>query len=92
MSCSEFVDLRSMATKRLTVDMLGKLLQNCTLSPEYVILVLDKFTASLLNNLELDFYELYKRNIYQIEDLDKKRKRYPMSDVIYFVHPAPESV
>lgn len=72
--------------------MVATLKQNCTLSPDYVILVLDSHTAHLFARLNLSFYELYRHNVFQVEDLKKHRKRYPMSDVIYFIQPSVESV
>ena len=57
-----------------------------------MILVLDHYTAHLLINYKIDMCELFKRNVLQVEDLVKKRKRYPMTDVIYFIQPDEESI
>lgn len=72
--------------------MIAKVKKNCTLSPDYTILVLDSFTAQLFSRLKVNFYELYRYNIYQVEDIKKQRKRYPMSDAIYFVEPSRKSI
>ena len=92
MSCSEFLDIRKLALKRIQEEMLAKLLPYCTLSPDFVILVLDSYTANMLGNLQIDFSEFYKRKVFQIEDLNKQRKRYPMTDVIYFIQPDHETI
>ena len=65
--------------------MIAKVKQNCTLSPEYIVLVLDSYTAQLFSSLSINFYDLYRHNVFQVEDLAKQRKRYPMTDVIYFI-------
>ena len=72
--------------------MIAKVKENCTLSPDYTILVLDTFTARLFSKLQISFYELYRYGIYQVEDLKKRRKRYPMSDAIYFIEPSRMSI
>ena len=38
-------------------------------------------------NAFLQPFDLLKRNIYQVESLEKKRKRYPQTPVLYFVQP-----
>lgn len=40
----------------------------------------------------MNYYELYRQKVYQVEDLAKKRKRYPMTDVIYFIEPSLDSI
>jgi len=62
------------------------------LSPNYLILVLDSHTAFLLQQMETNIYDLLKQKVYQMEDLNKSRKRYPMSDVLYFIAPTEEAV
>lgn len=63
------------------------------LSPKYLILVVDDNCAHIISQL-LKPYELIQvANIYQIEKLNKKNKRYPDSDVIFFIEPSqPESL
>lgn len=60
------------------------------LSKRYLILVCDKKCAKLLNQLCITPIHLVRHQIYQIEDLTKPRKRYPLSDAIYFI--SPESI
>ena len=91
-SSSDLLSLRQVAQDRIINEMLAKVKANCTLSPEYTILVLDSFTARLFSKLNINFYELYRNNIYQVEDLAKNRKRYPMSDAIYFIEPTRSSI
>ena len=92
MSCSEFLDLRKIAQKRIQEEMLAKIKPFCTLSPDFIILVLDSHTANMVSNLQIDLNEMYKRKVFQVEDLNKTRKRYPMTDVIYFIMPDVESI
>ena len=91
-SSSELFSLRHAAQDRIIHQMIAKVKDNCTLSPSYTILILDSFTAKLFSKLQINFYELYKYGIYQVEDLGKQRKRYPMSDAIYFIEPSRKSI
>jgi ABC-type polysaccharide/polyol phosphate transport system ATPase subunit len=62
------------------------------LSPNYLILVLDEFSTKIISNY-CELWDLMQNgNIYQIERLDKVRKRYPMSDALYFIHPSSGSI
>ena len=61
--------------------------ERAVLSKKYIILVCDKQSAKLLNLLGIGQYDLLKNRIYQIEDLTKALKRYPLSDAIYFIDP-----
>jgi syntaxin-binding protein 1 len=54
--------------------------------------VLDQFTTKFMTKICVDFNEMFKYKVYQIESLTKARKRYPMTDVIYFVEPIQESI
>ena len=65
--------------------MIAEVKKSCTLSPDYIILVLDKYTARLFSQLNINFFDLNRHKVFQIEDLAKMRKRYPMSDAIYFI-------
>ena len=64
--------------------------ERAALSKKYLILVCDKKCARLLNQLCITPIQLIRNHVYQIEDLTKLRKRYPLSDAIYFI--APESI
>jgi hypothetical protein len=91
-SSSDLIQLRKIAQDRIVNEMISQIKPNCTLSPDFVVLVLDKYTTHLFTRLNLSFYELYSHNVFQVEDLKKHRKRYPMTDVIYFVQPSFDSV
>ena len=57
-------------------------------SPEYIILVVDEDTIKLVSSFCSPYELIESGSIYQIEKLQTTRKRYPMSDVIYFINPA----
>ena len=38
------------------------------------------------------FFELYKVGLYHTEILEKKRKKYPKTDAIYFISPKRRSI
>ena len=91
-SSSHLLQLRQLAIDRIVNEMIAEVRQNCTLSPEYIVLILDSSTARLFSQLQMNYYELYRQKVYQVEDLAKKRKRYPMTDVIYFIEPSLDSI
>ncbi len=66
--------------------------KKCKFSPEYVILVMDDYSASLISKFCTMFDLMEAGNVYQTERLTKERKRYPMSDAIYLVQPTHESI
>ena len=80
-------NINDYARSRVLFDMLQKVKTRCKESPEYIILVFDDYSAKLISNFCTMFDLMEAGNIYQIEKLNKARKRYPMSDVIYFVQP-----
>lgn len=51
-------------------------------------MVLDDVSAKMISEFCTTFDLMEAGNIYQLEKLEKSRKRYPMSDVIYLVHPS----
>lgn len=57
------------------------------MSPDYIVLVVDSHTAHLVASYCQLFELINYASIYQIEKIDKTRKRYPQSDVIYFLDP-----
>ncbi len=57
------------------------------MSPEYIIMVVDDHTSKLPTNLNIKTFDMMSQRVFQVESLGKERKRYPMSDVIYFIHP-----
>jgi syntaxin-binding protein 1 len=38
------------------------------------------------------FFDVYKANLYHIERLEVKRKRFPNTDAVYFISPTAESI
>ena len=38
------------------------------------------------------FFDVYKANIYHIERLEVRRKRFPQTEALYFISPTEESV
>ena len=38
------------------------------------------------------FFDVYKVNLYQIERLEPKRKKFPNTDAIYFISPTADSI
>ena len=69
-----------------------KVLPNCKESPNYVIMVLDDVSAKMISEFCTTFDLMEAGNIYQLEKLHINRKRYPMSDVIYLVHPSKANI
>jgi hypothetical protein len=57
-----------------------------------MILVLDCHTAHQFVQFDVHFFEMFKHKVFQVEDLTRARKRYPQSDVIYYVAPCLDSV
>lgn len=86
-SSGELLQTREDVQSRVYKDMLGTCQRNARMSPSFVLLVLDSYTAHLVSLWKVDLFELFKAKVYQVENIHKKRKRYPMSDVIYFVSP-----
>ena len=52
-----------------------------------MILVVDNHTSHLVSTFCKPYELIEHGSIYQIEKIDKARKRYPQSDVIYFLDP-----
>jgi len=46
----------------------------------------------LLNSLGSRQFDLITNKIYQVEDLNLGRKRYPMSDALYMIEPSKKSI
>ena len=38
------------------------------------------------------FFDVYKANLYHIERLEVKRKRFPQTDAVYFISPTADSI
>ena len=64
--------------------------QKARYSKDFIILVVDEHCQKIISSF-CSVYDLIEyASIYQIEKLQKQRKRYPMSDVIYFIDPTNE--
>ena len=63
-SSSELLQLREFAQERIIGTMMKQVSKRCTLSPEYIILVLDQHTAHLVASLNINYYELFQMNVY----------------------------
>lgn len=90
-SSNDLLKLRDYTRARLS-EVFSYVRKQATLSPDYIILVVDKHSASFLNSLGSRQFDLITNKIYQVEDLNLGRKRYPMSDVLYLVEPSKKSV
>jgi syntaxin-binding protein 1 len=62
-----------------------------TENKDYLIMVLDKASLRVFSSC-CKFFDVYKANVYQIERLEYKRKRYPQTDAVYFISPTEESI
>jgi hypothetical protein len=72
--------------------MLHQVKKKAKLSPGYLILVLDDATAKVMSRF-CDVFDLMESgSVYQIERLALQRKRYPQSDVVYFIKPTRASI
>ena len=86
------MQLKHYAQDRILSQMLATIRRNCKLSPDYLILVLDCHTAKQFVQYDIHFFDLYKHRVYQVEDLTRMRKRYPQSDVLYYISPCLDSI
>jgi hypothetical protein len=89
---SSFFNIKEYGRSRLLYDMLHQVKKKAKLSPNYLVLVLDDYTAKVMSRF-CDVFDLMENgSVYQIEKLGLHRKRYPQSDVIYFVRPTKQSI
>ena len=58
---------------------------------DYLIMVLDFSSCKVFSSC-CKWFELYTVGVYHTEILEKKRKKYPRTDAIYFISPTPRSV
>lgn len=56
-----------------------------------MILVVDHQSLKVFSSC-CKFYELYQQHLYQLEIIDRRRKKYPKTDAIYFITPTKRSV
>ncbi len=90
---SDFFNLNEYARSRILFDMLHeRVLPKCRESPSYIIMVIDEKSKKMISSFCSLFELMEAGNVYQLEKLELKRKRYPMSDAIYMVHPTKENI
>lgn len=65
--------------------------KNCVCSKDYLVMVVDAQSLKVFSS-SCKFYELYQQKLYHIEMIDRKRKKYPKTDAIYFITPTKRSV
>ena len=56
-----------------------------------LIMILD-FSSSKVFSSCCKWFELYQAGVYHTEILEKKRKKYPRTDAIYFISPSRRSI
>lgn len=91
-SSCELLQVKDYAQDRIIHQMFRKISANATISPDYIVLVLDGHTTHQFGTFGVAFFEMFKYKIFQVEDITRPRKRYPQSDVIYYVSPCMDSV
>ena len=64
---------------------------NSEFSRDYLIMILDHSAVRVFSSA-CKFFELYKVGLYHTEILEKKRKKYPNTDAIYFISPTRRSI
>ena len=85
------VSLRSYAKQRILNEMISAVKQHANFSPSYIIMILDFSSVRVFSSC-CKWYELYQAGVYHTEILEKKRKKYPHTDAIYFISPTMRSV
>jgi syntaxin-binding protein 1 len=87
---STYTTLRSYAKHRILNDMIETARRH-TQKKDYMIMVLDKAALRVFSSC-CKFFDVYKANLYQIERLEYRRKKYPETDALYFISPTEESI
>ena len=85
------VTLKSMATTRITTDLLETTILDCQKSCPFTILVVDNFSARILNSY-LTMSTLLNKGIFTVEHIATNRNRFPNYGVIYFLSPTEKSI
>jgi syntaxin-binding protein 1 len=85
-----YTTLRSFAKHRILNDMIETARRH-TQKKDYIVMVLDKVALRVFSSC-CKFFDVYKANVFQIERLEYKRKRYPHTDALYFISPTEESI
>ena len=87
----DIASLRGYAKYRILNEMIEAVKRNHEFSPDYLILILDTSAVRVFSSV-CKFFELYKVGLYHTEILEKKRKKYPKTDAIYFISPTKRSI
>lgn len=85
-SSNTFTTLRSYAKFRILSDMIDNVRKHARFSKEYLIMIVDTSALKVFSSC-CKFFELYQANLYHVERLDVKRKKFPKYDAIYFISP-----
>jgi Sec1 family len=85
-----FNTLRSYAKHRILNDMIENARRHAQ-DKEYLIMILDQAALRVFSSC-CKFFDVYKANLYHIERLEVRRKRFPNTDAIYFISPTEESI
>ena len=85
------ISLRSYAKQRILNEMIQAVKNHAHFSPNYIIMLLDFSSVRVFSSC-CKWYELYQVGVYHTEILEKKRKKYPCTDAIYFISPTLRSV
>lgn len=78
--------LRYYAKTRILNDMIGTAKKRALYDREYLILVMDSSALKVFSSC-CKMFEVFGAGLYHIERLEKKRKKYPKTDAIYFISP-----
>ena len=78
--------LRSYAKYRIVTDMIDNARRRA-ICKEYQILILDKSSLRVFSSC-CKFFDVYQANLYHMERIEFKRKRFPHTDAIYFISPS----
>lgn len=88
---TDTVSLRSYAKQRILTEMISAVQKHANFTPQYLIMILD-FSSCRVFSSCCKWFELYQAGVYHTEILEKKRKKYPRTDAIYFISPSRRSV
>ena len=90
-SGTELTTLRSYAKWRILIDMLDCVKKHAVCSRDDLILIMDSSALKVFSSC-CKLFDVYRAGLYHIERLEKKRKKYPKTDAIYFISPTKESI
>jgi len=65
--------------------------KHATCNRDYLILIMDSSALKVFSSC-CKLFDVYKAGLYHVERLEKKRKKYPNTDAIYFISPTIESI